>query len=58
MLGSVSFNGKGTGTDTVLNSAISCAVLEEDLQAFPAGLETEIGNWAFGCPAASVSGSL
>ena len=44
LLGSVSFNGKGTGTDTVLNSAISCAVLEEDLQAFPAGLETEIGE--------------
>ena len=44
MLGSVSFNGKGTGADTVLNSAIYCAVLEEDLQVFPAGLETEIGE--------------
>ena len=44
LLGSVSFNGKGTGTDTVLNSAISCAVLEEDLQALHAGLETEIGE--------------
>jgi len=28
----------------VLNAAISCAVLEEDLQTFPEGLETEIGE--------------
>lgn len=42
LLGSDSIN--GNGTDTVLNSAISCAVLEDDLQAFPSGLETEIGE--------------
>jgi ABC-type multidrug transport system fused ATPase/permease subunit len=29
----------------VLDAAVACAALEEDLRTFPAGLETEIGEW-------------